>query len=88
LNTKQAILEATKESLGFKSIKKKTWMRMWNEDLKQITDGKCIYKVRTHNNALSIRNRKLTSRIQRVEAVPPHAMEVLRGRGGIASTHA
>jgi hypothetical protein len=40
LNAKQTILEATKESLGYKPIKKKTWMRTWNEELKQIIDRK------------------------------------------------
>jgi hypothetical protein len=33
-------LEAAKESLGYKPIKNKTWIRTWNEELKQIIDKK------------------------------------------------
>jgi hypothetical protein len=40
LNIKRAILEATKESLGYKPIEKKTWIRTWTEELKQTTDRK------------------------------------------------
>jgi hypothetical protein len=35
LNIKQAILEAAKNSLGYKPIKWKTCIRIWNEEQKQ-----------------------------------------------------
>jgi hypothetical protein len=50
LNVKQAILEATKESLGYKPIKKKTWIRTWNEEPKlKFIIKKHKYKVYLHN---------------------------------------
>jgi hypothetical protein len=39
-NINEAILEATKESVGYKPTKKKTWIRTWNEELKQIINTK------------------------------------------------
>jgi hypothetical protein len=36
LNIKQTILETTEKSIGYKRIKKKTSMRTWNEERKQI----------------------------------------------------
>jgi hypothetical protein len=33
-NIKAVVLTAAKESLGYKSIKNKNWIRTWNEDLK------------------------------------------------------
>jgi hypothetical protein len=61
LAIKQEILEVARESLGYKTVKKKTWIRAWNEELKQILDRKnmnvrYIYKLKTHNNTLNIRN--------------------------------
>jgi hypothetical protein len=48
------IFKATKESLGYKPIQKKTWISTCNEELKQIIEKenmniKYIYKLKAHN---------------------------------------
>jgi uncharacterized protein (DUF1697 family) len=58
-NIKEAILETAKESIGYKPTK--TWIRTWNEELKQIMDKKSmnikyICRPKTHNNISNTRN--------------------------------
>jgi hypothetical protein len=46
------VLTAAKESLGYKSVKKKNWIRTWNEDLRAIIDGKKhTYKKYLHSRS-------------------------------------
>jgi hypothetical protein len=69
LKIKHAILEAAKESLGYKPIKKKTWIRTWNEGLKQTIDiKKHEYKkyLETKDPQQHIKYKKLRAEVRKI----------------------
>jgi hypothetical protein len=68
-NIKEAILEATKESIGYKPTKNKTWIRTWNEELKQIINKKKHeYKIylQTKDTQQHITYKKLRAEVRKI----------------------
>jgi hypothetical protein len=67
VSIKQATLEAAKESLGYKPIKKKTRIRTWKEELKQIIDRKkheCKVYLQTKDQQQQIKYKKLGEEVK------------------------
>jgi hypothetical protein len=68
-NIKEAILEATKESIRYKPTKKEIWIRTWNEELKQIINKKKHeYKkyLQTKDPQQHIKYKKLRAEVSKI----------------------